>query len=110
MTLDKVADITTYDEVGDVITYTYVATNAGNVTLTNVSISDPMPGPQCVELHSVSACDAGSDGVDDLHGDVHDHAGRSGWRAQVVNTATADSDQTDPVDDTETVDATSLRP
>ena len=37
------ADVTTYDEVGDVITYTYVATNIGNVTLTNVSITDPMP-------------------------------------------------------------------
>ena len=42
LTLDKLADVTTYDEVGDVITYTYVATNAGNVTLANVSITDPI--------------------------------------------------------------------
>ncbi|QCR18322.1 DUF7507 domain-containing protein [Agrococcus sp. SGAir0287] len=29
---------------GDTVTYTFQATNQGNVTLTNVAISDPMPG------------------------------------------------------------------
>ena len=33
-----------YDSVGDLVTYELVATNAGNVTLTAVSISDPLLG------------------------------------------------------------------
>src|SRR5690606_22115467 len=39
--LTKVAQQQTYDEVGDVITYSLIATNTGNVTLDNATISDP---------------------------------------------------------------------
>jgi uncharacterized repeat protein (TIGR01451 family) len=42
LALTKSADPKTYDHVGQVIVYTLVATNDGNVTLSNVSISDPM--------------------------------------------------------------------
>ncbi|MBB1482898.1 DUF11 domain-containing protein [Tessaracoccus sp. MC1865] len=42
--LVKTADVESYDEVGDVITYTFVSTNTGNVTLTDVTITDPLPG------------------------------------------------------------------
>ncbi|WP_143571037.1 DUF11 domain-containing protein [Tessaracoccus sp. ZS01] len=41
--LVKTADVESYDEVGDVITYTFVSTNTGNVTLTGVTITDPLP-------------------------------------------------------------------
>lgn len=40
LTVEKVADITTGAEVGDVITYTYTIVNTGNVTLAGVGLSD----------------------------------------------------------------------
>ncbi|SFU15003.1 conserved repeat domain-containing protein, partial [Algoriphagus locisalis] len=42
--LEKVADVANYDEDGDVITYTLTVTNTGNVTLTNVIVTDPLTG------------------------------------------------------------------
>jgi uncharacterized repeat protein (TIGR01451 family) len=44
MTLTKTPSITSDAAVGDIITYTYVATNTGNVTLTDVSVSDVHQG------------------------------------------------------------------
>ena len=41
--LVKTADQGTYDAVGDVITYTFTATNNGNQTLTGVAVTDPLP-------------------------------------------------------------------
>ncbi len=45
LTLTKTADPATFSNVGDTINYELVATNDGNVTLHNVSISDPKLGP-----------------------------------------------------------------
>src|SRR5205085_2029186 len=44
LSLTKGANPTTYDHVGQAISYTLVATNDGNVTLSGVSISDPTLG------------------------------------------------------------------
>ena len=44
ITLVKDVTETSYDAAGDVLHYTLVAMNDGNVTLTNVSISDPLLG------------------------------------------------------------------
>ena len=44
MTLTKTPSSTTNAMVGDTITYTYVARNTGNTTLTNVSVSDVHEG------------------------------------------------------------------
>ena len=44
MTIDKVADVQTYTQVGQVITYTFTVTNTGNQTLFNLNVSDPLPG------------------------------------------------------------------
>src|SRR5205085_12028066 len=40
LSITKEASATTYSKAGDVITYTIVATNTGNVTLSNVSVED----------------------------------------------------------------------
>ncbi len=43
LTLVKVADKTSVSTVGETITYTFTATNTGNVTLTDADITDPLP-------------------------------------------------------------------
>jgi len=81
--------------VGDTLTYTITATNTGTASLTDVTVSDPMitpaggtapcallaPGASCtlIGTYQVTAADIAA-------GDI-------------ANTATADSDQTDPVTD-----------
>ncbi len=44
LSVTKTASPSSYDSVGDVITYTIVVLNTGNVTLTNVSVTDPLTG------------------------------------------------------------------
>jgi len=90
-------DASTDISLGDTLTYTVTATNSGTSNLTNVVVNDPLltpssascalvaPGATCVlsGTYSVSAADIAAGNID--------------------NTATADSDQTDPVDDSQTV-------
>src|SRR5690606_32452881 len=40
--LEKTSDVEEVTEVGQEITYTFTATNTGNVTLTGVTVNDPM--------------------------------------------------------------------
>ncbi|MBW6481056.1 MAG: DUF11 domain-containing protein, partial [Bacteroidales bacterium] len=42
--ISKTADPTTYNTVGDVINYTIVIQNTGNVTLSNIVVTDPLTG------------------------------------------------------------------
>ena len=100
--LEKTSNVPTYDAVDDVITYTYMATNAGNVALDDVTIDDPLPGlsaltctplqPATLNLAESMTCMA-----------TFTIAQADLDAGSVVNTATVDSSQTDPVDDTVTV-------
>ncbi len=44
LVLDKTASPGSVDSAGDVITYTFTVTNPGNVTVTGIDITDPLPG------------------------------------------------------------------
>ena len=57
ITLVKTAAETSFDKVGDVIHYTLVATNDGNVTLTGVTIADPKLST--LDVHAASDAHAG---------------------------------------------------
>jgi len=83
--------------VGDVLEYTITALNNGMATLTNVVVSDPMLTPSsstCATLAPNATCV--------LTGDYTVTAADQAV-GEIVNTASADSDQTDQVQDTETV-------
>lgn len=44
ISLEKTSDVSEVDKAGDVISYTLTVTNTGNVTLSNVTVVDPMTG------------------------------------------------------------------
>ncbi|WP_291340862.1 hypothetical protein, partial [Corynebacterium sp.] len=97
LTLTKVGSTTTA-RIGDVVDYTLTVQNTGNITLTNVIVVDAKlgieetidelaPGASAQVTGSYTVTEADLDGI--------------------VNTATADSDQTDTVADTWTVEVIS---
>ncbi len=55
--LQKTADNTADNVVGDLITYTLTAANTGNVTLSNVVVSDPLPGLSAISCSDTSLGD-----------------------------------------------------
>ena len=87
--------------VGDTLTYTITATNIGVAGLTDVVVSDPLITPTggttpCALLTPAQTCTlVGTYVVTAADVDA----------GQIENTATADSDQTEPVQDTETTPA-----
>jgi uncharacterized repeat protein (TIGR01451 family) len=97
LNVDKSADVQLITSAGQVITYTYVITNEGNVTLTGVTLVDDklgtitcpktslVPGESmtCTATYTVQASDLSN--------------------SSLTNVATADSDQTGPDTDTVTI-------
>ena len=105
LAIDKVATTLTYNSVGDEIDYEIFATNIGNVTLTGVTITDPLLGTlACTPLQPASLAPNGvltcSGSYTVTQADLD--------RGFVDNTATADSNQTGLVSDTETVTGVQL--
>ena len=85
---------------GDVINYTFEVTNDGNVNLTHVSVTDPLvstitcPGGNPIPSLAPGASETCTGSYAITEGDIDAGAKE--------NTATADSDQTDPVQSTHT--------
>jgi uncharacterized repeat protein (TIGR01451 family) len=52
ITIDKSADVESFSLPGTLITYSYLVTNTGNVTLTSVGVTDPLPGLSSVTCPS----------------------------------------------------------
>ncbi len=90
------------DAAGDVIMYRVVVTNTGNVTLTNVTVVDPLTG---LNITGVTLAPGASQTFDSSYtatqADIDTNGGTGD--GDVDNTATADSAQTGPVSDSEDV-------
>ncbi|WP_265527965.1 DUF7507 domain-containing protein, partial [Sphingomicrobium marinum] len=89
------------NNAGEIIDYDFVVTNVGNITLTNVTVVDPLTGTNVnIGDLEVGASTTVSGQYAITQGDLDDNGGGDG---DIDNTATADSDQTDPTNDSEMV-------
>jgi uncharacterized repeat protein (TIGR01451 family) len=98
------------DQAGDIINYNLVVTNNGNVTLTNVIVTDPLTG---VNTNLGSLAPGASQAIPAIYvitqADIDSNATlepNNVIAGKIDNTATADSDQTTPVSDSEQVPLT----
>ena len=60
LTMVKTADPSVVTAAGQLVTYSFVVTNTGNVTLTDVTVTDPMPGLSAVTCPSTTLAPATS--------------------------------------------------
>jgi len=91
------------DAVGDVLNYTVAVTNTGNVTLTGVTVVDPLTGQNISGVTlAPGATNTYNTSYTLTQADL-DRAGNAGSDGDIDNTATADSVETAPVSDSEQV-------
>ncbi|MBO6868529.1 MAG: DUF11 domain-containing protein [Thalassococcus sp.] len=104
---------TTVLNADDVVNYQITVTNTGEETLTNVIVTDPLTGLN----ENIGSLEAGASATldvsytvqqADIDGNGIDYLGVVDGDGDVDNTATADSDQTDKVSDSEEVDIQEL--
>lgn len=118
--IEKTADVDQVSAVGDLIHYTIAVSNTGNITLSNIQVTDTLIqdslAPRDLDMDGVIDGDLDADGLLDV-GETWYWKGQYQVTAQdyeaamssmgsywILNTATADSDQTDPESDTEEVE------
>lgn len=114
LTIDKVVDEITggnqngvADFAGDVLNYRVLVRNSGNVTLTGVTVVDPLTGQDLGDITlAVGETQTFASSYTLTQADLDTNGGGDG---HIENTATADSNETGPVDDSERVDL-SVRP
>ena len=92
----------TLDAVNDVISYAVTVTNTGNQTLNQVSINDPLTGLTITGLNlSPNESQTYETSYTLTQEDLDTFGGGNGF---IENTATATSELTDPVSDTESIE------
>jgi uncharacterized repeat protein (TIGR01451 family) len=84
------------NSVGDVLHYTVTVENTGNVTLTGVSVADPLTGQNVSGITLAPGASQSFDTTYTITQADLDGAGNAGPDNDIDNTATADSDQTTP--------------
>ncbi len=87
------------DAVGDVLNYTVRVTNTGNVTLTGVTVVDPLTGQNISGVTLAPGAHSDYATSYTLTQPDLDKAGNAGPDGDIDNTATADSNETGPVSD-----------
>ena len=91
------------DAVGDILNYTVTVTNTGDVTLTGVTVVDPLTGQNVSGVTLAPGASQVYNTSYTLTQDDLDGEGNAGSDNDIDNTATADSDQTGPASDSATV-------
>ncbi|MCA1800588.1 MAG: DUF11 domain-containing protein, partial [Actinobacteria bacterium] len=103
VTVTKTANPATYNAVGDVIDYTIIVENTGNVTLSNINVTDPLTG-LTTTIASLAP------GASQTYNESYTITQADLDNGSVINTATAAGEDTngDPVSgiDNATVNAT----
>jgi uncharacterized repeat protein (TIGR01451 family) len=104
--IEKTSAEQSYDAVGDVIHYTITATNTGNMTLTDVVVTDEMLDVALADFSCVPAVPVAEFAVDDdpiVCTGTYTITQEDLDNGSVLNTACADSDETPQVCDEVTI-------
>ena len=102
MTVDKTSTTTSVTTVGQTVTYSFLVTNTGNIPLSGITVTDPkVPSINCNGQTTLAV--GASMTCTGTHTVTQAEMTAGG---NLVNTVTADSDQTLPTTDTNTIPIT----